>query len=132
MACDRFIKTIYGEDPNDPERGPSLGELKDADELVSDEEMRELSSGVDFSPDDFLGPAPGDQWRFTPQFVKDWCDDNLNGREYGLEHGGGTGIDGMNLSRSLVKDMCSRFVKGKLNPEEVRLARRNNERCKEN
>ena len=60
----RFIKTIYGEDADEPERGPSQGELFDADELISDEEMAAEYAGTEIVAEDFLCSSPSEQWRF--------------------------------------------------------------------
>jgi len=37
--------------------GTSYGELADADELVSDEDLKDRYGGTEFSPDDFTCPA---------------------------------------------------------------------------
>lgn len=61
----RFIKTIYGENADEPERGPSQGELCDADYLISDNEMAAECAGIEFMTEDFLCPSPSEQWRMT-------------------------------------------------------------------
>ena len=50
----RLIKTIYGKDADEPERGPSQGELCDADELISDEAMAAEYAGTNFVDEDFV------------------------------------------------------------------------------
>ena len=65
----RFIKTIYGENADELERGPTQGELCDADQLISDEEMKLECEGIEFVAEDFLCSSPSQQWRFTPDFV---------------------------------------------------------------
>lgn len=77
----RFIKTIYGEDADEPERGPSQGELLDADELISDEEMAAEYAGTEFVAEDLLCSSPSEQWRFMPEFVKGWAEQQTTRRK---------------------------------------------------
>lgn len=61
----RFIREIYG-DSSEPERGPSYGELADADRLVSDKKMAEICAGTEFVPEDF---SPGGSAKATVDTV---------------------------------------------------------------
>jgi hypothetical protein len=63
----RFIKTIYGDNADEPERGPSQGELYDADYLISDDEIKEECDGIEFVAEDFLCPSPSEQWRMMSE-----------------------------------------------------------------
>lgn len=125
-----FIRTIYGDDANEPERGPTQGELCDADELISDEEMRELSEGVAFVAEDFLCSSPSEQWRFTPQFIQGWCDANLTTRAYEKDkdklHVNCDITAGIQYAKDKIKDLCDRFDKGQLTADETRLTEENN------
>lgn len=121
----RFIKTIYGEDAEEPERGPSQGELCDADQLISDEEMKEIYGGTVFVAEDFSGSSPSEQWRFMPTFVKGWCDANLTTKAYEKDkdrlHVNCDITEGIQYAREKLKDMCDRFENGQLNEEERKL-----------
>lgn len=121
----RFVKTIYGEDADEPERGPSQGELCDADRLVSDEEMKALCEGIAFVPEDFLSSSPSEPWRFTPEFVSKWAEWQLTVPQYEKDHDRlHTNCDikaGIDYALTKIKDFAERFEKGQLNDEERKL-----------
>lgn len=121
----RFIKTIYGEDCEEEERGPSQGELCDADQLISDEKMEEEYAGTCFFPEDFLSSSPSELWRFMPTFVKGWCDANLTTKAYEKDrdrlHVNCDITEGIQYAKGKIKDLCERFGKGQLNDEERKL-----------
>lgn len=121
----RFIKTIYGDDAEEPERGPSQGELCDADQLISDEEMKAECEGICFVPGDFASSRPSEQWRFVPAFIKGWCDANLTTKAYENDkerlHVNCDITEGIKYAKEKIKDMCDRFEKGQLTREEAGL-----------
>lgn len=113
----RFVEVVYGD--GNEERGPSYGELADADRLVPDDVMRD--QGIDYVPEDCPSSSPADDRLFTPEFVREWCDRNLLASKYREETGTMCEMvrhTGIRWARRKVQDLCDRFVKGQLTDDE--------------
>lgn len=121
----RFIKTIYGEHCEEEERWPSQGELCDADQLISDEEMRAECAGICFYPEDFMSSSPSEQWRFTPGFVSKWAEYKLTVPQFEADHDRlHTNCDiraGIEYAATQLKSFLDRFEKGQLNDDERKI-----------
>ena len=121
----RFIKIIYGENADEPERGPTLGELCDADQLISDEEMKRECEGIEFVAEDFSCSSPSEQWRFTPGFVSKWAEYKLTVPQYEADHDRlHTNCDiraGIKYAATQLKSFLERFEKGQLNDDERKI-----------
>jgi len=128
----RFIKTIYGENSDEPaERGPTQGELCLADQLISDEEMKLECKGIEFVAEDFSSStcstcsSQSEQWRFTPGFVSKWAEYKLTVPQYEADHDRlHTNCDiraGIEYAATQLKSFLERFEKGQLNDDERRI-----------
>lgn len=121
----RFIKTIYGENADEPERGPTQGELCDADQLISDEEMKRECENIEFVAEDFLCSSPSEQWRFTPGFVSKWAEYKLTVPQYEADHDRlHTNCDiraGIEYAATQLKSFLERFENGQLNDDEMKI-----------
>jgi hypothetical protein len=117
----RFIEVVYGDGVGE-ERGPSSGELADADRLVSDDVMRDQE--VDYAPEDCPSSSPTDLRLFTPEFVHEWCNQKLLTSRYRKRIGpvyGRAIPTGIRWARQMVQGLCDRFAKGQLTEDECRL-----------
>ena len=115
----RFVKVMYGD--GGEEREPSFGELANADRLVPDDVMRD--QGIDYAPEDCPSSSPVDGRLFTPEFVHDWCSQNLLASKYREEMGTVCELTlhtGVRWARRKVQDLCDRFAKGQLTEDERR------------
>lgn len=119
----KFIETIYGQD-KEPERGPSQGELANADKLVSDETMKEIYGTTIFVADDFFSSSPHEPEAFTPRLIFNWCANHLTQKGFAEArdrlHVNCDIVDGIFWSRELIQDFCERFENGQLTEEEVK------------
>ena len=117
----KFVEVIYGD--GSEERGPSWGELANADKLIPDDVMRD--QGVDYMPEDCPSSSPDDLRLFTPEFVHDWCNRYITQKKY-MEAKDMLAINfdisqGMLFAKDMVQSLCERFAKGQLTEEEVKM-----------
>jgi len=112
------VEVIYGD--GSEERGPSWHELAIADQLVSDDVMR--NQGIEYVPEDFCSSSPDDPRLFTPEFVHDWCNKYITPKRYmeakDMLDANCDIRQGLQWAKDLVQNLCERFAKGQLTQEE--------------